>query len=542
LKTKEKSPLTIPQSDASPSPEEVADSKLLEHICMVAGIGGWDLDLSTATLRWTAQTRLLHEVPPDYLPTLHGVTGFYPPGERELMDRVFHDAITYGEPFDLEVPLITAKGRQLYVRVIAHIDHAGGEPIRILGSYHDVTERRMTAEALRASEKVAQGQAEALAQAMESVAGESETDRIAEHVLRTVIDRLKAHSSTLWLRSGMDGMMEFEFGVENGKFLTKFDDTPYGNGLPLRFGRFYQRPRTLRTEKPYMLEDIREGIDFPWRQHLLDQGVFVTLKIPMQVSGNVEGVMGIRFTQQRDFLPGEIDFAQSMANQAMLSLKFSQLRAQGLHAAVIEERNRMAREIHDTLAQGFTGVIVQLEAGEEAIAQSRLAKAAEHLSRARELARESLGEARRSVRALRPMALDKKSLGEALKDVIRKMTKGTKMCAKFSVQGEQRELPSEWETSLLRIGVEVLTNALRHSMATEFHGLLVFDTGEIRMNLRDNGIGFDSAAKSRGFGLRGMIERAESIGARLSMESARDKGTMISVVIPLGSQPEERKR
>ena len=103
-------------------------------------------------------------------------------------------------------------------------------------------------------------------------------------------------------------------------------------------------------------------------------------------------------------------------------------------------------------------------------------KASGHLDRAGELARESLREARRSVQALRPQTLEEKQLSEALNDLIEKMTSGTTLQAEFTLEGKRRKLPPEWETNLLRIGQEVLTNVLRHAQAGEFKALLVFDS------------------------------------------------------------------
>ena len=202
------------------------------------------------------------------------------------------------------------------------------------------------------------------------------------------------------------------------------------------------------------------------------------------------------------------------------------------------ERNRMARDIHDTLAQGFTGVIVQLEAVEEAMSKDQAVKASGHLNQAGDLARESLREARRSVQALRPQALEEKQLSEALKDLIEKMTQGTTVRAKFNLQGKRRKLPPEWETNLLRIGQEVLTNVLRHARANEFKVLLVFDSGEIRLELRDNGCGFDPQRKHEGFGLQGMRERVEGMGGRLTIQSAAGQGTAISIVLPVANAAE----
>jgi signal transduction histidine kinase len=202
---------------------------------------------------------------------------------------------------------------------------------------------------------------------------------------------------------------------------------------------------------------------------------------------------------------------------------------------VIAERNRIARDIHDTLAQGFTGVILQLEAVEEATSQRLVAKAGEHLTRASELAREGLREARRSVWALRPQTLEEKDLCEALRDLIQKLTAGTPVRMEFIVQGKPRDLPMKWEENLLRIGQEVLTNVLRHARASKFETELAFNDEEVRLNLRDNGSGFDPAGTYDGFGLQGMRERVEGMGGQLAIQSAKGEGTTISIVLPLAN-------
>lgn len=227
--------------------------------------------------------------------------------------------------------------------------------------------------------------------------------------------------------------------------------------------------------------------------------------------------------------------SQALANQAMLAIQLTRLSAQSRQSAVVAERNRMARDIHDTLAQGFTSVILQLEAVGEATSQRLAGKAGEHLTRASELAREGLREARRSVWALRPQTLEEKDLCEALKELIQKMTEGTSVQAHFTVQGEPRELPPEWEENLLRIGQEVLTNVLRHAQATKFNAQLAFDKGEVRLNLRDNGSGFDPIRRHDGFGLQGMRERVEGMGGQLSIQSAEGEGTTISIALPLAN-------
>src|SRR3989442_12021723 len=424
-------------------------------------------------------------------------------------------------------------------------------------------ERKRAAESLHASELLARGQLDALTHTLDALARESDPDRLLEHVLRTIIEQSDAHSVSVWDREPDGDWLELFAMIEDGRFQT-------------RSGAFHPAARltTLVQDHPVWREMLHTGLhavcdlsDLPivrmcvgmdpsatwhdvlddgdwapalmrFKAHLRELGVLTILFVPMLVAGRVAGFIGIRFTLKRNFRREEIELTRALAQQATLAIQLTRLSVQSRQSAVTAERNRMARDIHDTLAQGFTGVIVQLEAVEEAMSRNQAVKASGHLDRAGELARESLREARRSVQALRPQALEEKQLSEALKDLVEKMTRGTTVQAKFTLQGKRRKLPLEWETNLLRIGQEVLTNVVRHAWASEFKVLLVFDSSEIRLELRDNGCGFDPQRKHEGFGLQGMRERAEGMGGRLTIQSAAGKGTAISIVLPVANAAE----
>jgi signal transduction histidine kinase len=327
--------------------------------------------------------------------------------------------------------------------------------------------------------------------------------------------------------------VSFQCAFEGGRLMSKSNASIAAISPSLPIQAIWPWPEVFESGKPSVLEDIRAGPVFPWREHLMAQGVITILIVPMAIAGQIDGVIGIRFTRKRIFRAEEMELAQALAHQAMLAMQLTRLSSQSRQAAVMAERNRMARDIHDTLAQGFTGVIVQLEAAADAKSQGLSREADDHLRRASELARDNLKEARRSVRALRPQALEDKNLCEALEDLSRKMTDGTTMRAKFTLQGQPRPLPAEWEGNILRIGQEVLTNALRHAHASEFKTELVFAPEEIRLELRDNGRGFDPDSKYDGFGLVGMRERVEGMGGQITLESANGAGTAILIALPL---------
>jgi signal transduction histidine kinase len=269
------------------------------------------------------------------------------------------------------------------------------------------------------------------------------------------------------------------------------------------------------------------------KRHLLSQSVRGLLISPMLLAGRLAGIIGIRFKGTRAFGREQIELTKALAHQAMLAMQMMRLSRQSREAAVLAERNRLARDIHDTLAQGLTGVIVQLEAAEDAQTQGLAADAAAHVERASELARDSLREARRSVNALRPRALEEANLCAALNALFQKMSAGTGLQADFHTEGQPRKLPAEIEENLLRVGQEVFTNVLRHARARHFTAWLMFDREALRLEFCDDGCGFDRAGKSDGFGLIGMEERVREMGGRLDIQSVIGAGTAISIVLSM---------
>lgn len=200
-------------------------------------------------------------------------------------------------------------------------------------------------------------------------------------------------------------------------------------------------------------------------------------------------------------------------------------------SAVLAERNRMAREIHDTLAQGFAGISLQLEAVDETLSESP-SVARKHLNRARSLVRSSLAEARRSVWELRSPALESTDLPSALSNIALQLA-ANPLRPSVNVTGDRRRLPSTVEENLLRIGREALTNAVKHAQAQTIDVDLNFEAHRVLLSVRDDGCGFDPdhqhSLGNSGFGLISMRERAEAIGAKLNVDSKPGNGTLVTV-------------
>jgi signal transduction histidine kinase len=188
------------------------------------------------------------------------------------------------------------------------------------------------------------------------------------------------------------------------------------------------------------------------------------------------------------------------------------------------------------VGQGFTGILIQLEAAEDILEENHQGAKA-HLKKARDLARSSLVEARRSVWALRPRALEGGDLVSGLKNLAHQMTVGKQVKVQFSTRGAVRPLSPETEVHLLRIGQEALTNALRHAHASLIKIELIFNRHGIQLSVHDNGRGFDVASGNEdgSFGQVSLRERAEQIGAKIIVNSEPGSGTRVLAFVPATS-------
>ena len=206
-------------------------------------------------------------------------------------------------------------------------------------------------------------------------------------------------------------------------------------------------------------------------------------------------------------------------------------------AGVLAERQRLAREIHDTLAQGFASIVTLSEA---ARAQARVSPQAamRRLEEVADAARRSLGEARRAIWALRTEALEHGSLGRALGELAAGFGCQTGIDTQSAVTGEEDELLPDAQEALLRTAQEALANVRKHARAHRVRLTLSYLDDAILLDVRDNGSGFDLAAPVRtgsgGFGLAGMRERVAALGGTLTVESAPGQGTTVAAAVPRG--------
>jgi signal transduction histidine kinase len=289
-----------------------------------------------------------------------------------------------------------------------------------------------------------------------------------------------------------------------------------------------------------LIEVLLTGFPWPTADLWILFGAVIVIQTVAIGIGSVIGERLTELNEQRRVLLADREAA--LAENRGLQ---QQLVAQAREAGVLDERARMAREIHDTIAHGLTGVVTQLEAAEQAA--DRRVDWMRHVDNALRLARESLREARRSVEASRPEALEGASLEEALADLARRWSALYGIQATFTATGDALPLHPDIEIALLRTAQEALGNVAKHAGATRAGLTLSYMGDVVTLDVRDDGVGFEVAPAGgiarrsdagSGFGLTAMRQRIGRLAGTLAIESEPGAGTAISARLPaIGPQP-----
>jgi two-component system NarL family sensor kinase len=261
------------------------------------------------------------------------------------------------------------------------------------------------------------------------------------------------------------------------------------------------------------------------------RGLRYHASIPLYFGDRPLGVMNVAAPAWRKLTRRELDLLSTIASQVGVAIERARLAGENVHVARMEERTRLARQIHDTVAQGLTAIGLQIEAAMDALPQG--GRARPPLQRALELSQAALDDARGSIRALRSAAT--LPLPEALTALAHGFAAETGIRA--HVRSLDRAALAAWqEEEILRIATEALTNVRKHARATDVEIALTSSRGRLRLTVADNGTGFNTRARTPGFGVIGMRERAEALGGRLAI-AGRERGTRVTLAVPLGGTP-----
>ena len=322
-------------------------------------------------------------------------------------------------------------------------------------------------------------------------------------------------------------------------------------GLRINAAQIPALERCLRQQSQQLIQ-VRKLPDSE-RAAWEHQGISSFMLIPLTSPGETEGTGVLMIALQRSvgfFNKGAERTYQTVGAQAALALENLRLVEQGQRTGVSQERERLAHEIHDTLAQGFTSIVMKLEAAEETLSHNPAA-VQRYIDQARRTARESLAEARHLMWALRPDSLEDASLAAALKRLTDRYSEETRATADTTVVGTPRPLSPEIEVTLLRIAQEALSNCRKYARASQVLITLSYMNNLVLLNVEDNGVGFDPAKPhtstsdhSGGFGLKGMRKRVEQLSGTLLIDSTPGSGTTLMVALPVAGdkQPAQGTR
>jgi two-component system NarL family sensor kinase len=259
--------------------------------------------------------------------------------------------------------------------------------------------------------------------------------------------------------------------------------------------------------------------------------------IPLYAREKRLGVLNVASADWRELSPDDLRLLHTVGDMLGIAIERARLFASSAELGAVEERNRLAREIHDTLAQGLTAVALRLETADALLESgAEPSQLRETIAQALVLTRASLEEARRSVLDLRAAPLEGRTLAEALRALVDQTNATGTVQVRFEVAGASRPLPVRVEVGLYRIAQEALANVLRHAEAHSATIQLAATPEEVRLTVTDDGRGFDpSETGADRYGLVGLAERARLLGGRLDLQSRPGEGSRIDVVIPLAA-------
>jgi signal transduction histidine kinase len=291
-----------------------------------------------------------------------------------------------------------------------------------------------------------------------------------------------------------------------------------------------------------ILSDIQNRpLPPPVRAYVEALDLHTGMLIPLQVGGNVVGVLAVVVYQpDRTFGVDEIALAETIAGDIALVVKNTQLAAQAQTAAVVAERQRLARDLHDSVTQSLYSLTLLASGWGTMAAQGRLnqQQVTDSFRQLGDVGQQALKEMRLLIHQLRPPILEEVGLVGALQQRLESVEHRVNIETNLYTRGAE-ELPLDVTEQLYGITLETLNNTLRHARATEVTINLQVEDNYLRLVIQDNGIGFDPTAPSMGLGLTSMQERAQAINAKLQITSALQQGTTVEVTLALEPGNEE---
>jgi signal transduction histidine kinase len=299
--------------------------------------------------------------------------------------------------------------------------------------------------------------------------------------------------------------------------------------------------RVLETGEPVIVPDIViEDLRPDMREAIIEEGVHSFVHLPIKVDGQVIAVFNIGFTKPNAANEDIVRLFTALVQRASLSIANMQLFEQTRDLAVMEERNRLARDLHDSAKQKAFAALAQLGTA-NGILNRNQAGIKPHIVEAENLVYEVIQELSFLIQEIYPMALQAKGLPTSLREYIFEWENRTDIPVELDIQ-DARPLELKTEQAIYRIIQEALANIARHSRATRGNVSLVYRSDSLEVTIADNGVGFDVGQMNGGMGLRSIRERVGSIRGVMQIQSAPDAGTRVLIQVPLKKTEMEKIR
>ena len=319
--------------------------------------------------------------------------------------------------------------------------------------------------------------------------------------------------------------------------------------------RMAARDPQMANAAPFQMNNVQNdaALTEEIRAVLTRENADSLLIAPLNYAEMVRGILLVIPPAERNFSSEELAIFQSFATMATLGVALSRQIEQQKIVSQIEERHRLAREMHDTVAQAIAGVFMQLETAQTYLATNRIEEARELLGQSRHLAKAALEETRRAVQNLSSPLLERLTPAQAIAAEAARFETEHKIAAPFVLSGEERPLTADQQAALLRITQECLANAGRHAQAGRVRIGLQFTESDVILRIEDDGAGFDvenrpAPGPTGGYGLFGVMERARLLGGEAKIESSLGWGTRILARLPAhreqgtGNRKEEERK
>jgi PAS domain S-box-containing protein len=456
------------------------------------------------------------------------------PEDRPGFQAASAAAIRDKKDFEYDFRIVTTDWVIRHLHSVIHaVLNESGELVELVGTTMDVTERK------RAEER-AQSQQEAIRLALSALVEELDVDRFLVEVITGLTKQFHAAHAELWLLDESTGTNSLYMAFRQGKVIRS-ENEPKGG---LQSGMPHTRLSSGKGRNPKIFEIPADAALIPptHGEFLKRQGVKTLMIVPLVLGEQKLGYFELHFKETTQFTPDDLDLAQALVHHATLALQLSRLAHRTEQMAVTEERNRLARDIHDTLAQALAGIVLHTEALKVSLpeANPRIEKS---LLQIQKLARSGLDEARRSVQALRPKELHGSTLSQALELAANRFAEDAKLLCEFKQMGKPLAVSPEVQNELYRIAQEAVTNIGKHARAKCAWVTLEFKAHRIILTVRDNGVGFStksSRKRKSGYGLTTMRERSQRIGGRLEIKRPSTGGTIIRVTVPSAEKANPR--